>query len=168
MSEQCVLLDGCSKAFAMTGWRLGFGLFPNTLVEPARNLAINSWTCLPPFVAAAAIAALETPQVELDYMRKEYAARRDLLYEKLNQIPGISIAVKPAGAMYLLANVTGTSLSSKDFAERLLQEEGVSLLDGRYFGAAGVGLVRISFAQSRERLEEGCERIKNFVMRLKA
>lgn len=101
-------------------------------------------------------------------MRLEYAARRDLLFERLNQLPGISVAVKPAGAMYLLANVTGTSLSSRDFADRLLQEEAVSLLDGRYFGDGGEGLVRISFAQSRERLEEGCERIKNFLMRLKA
>lgn len=137
MPERCVLLDGCSKAFAMTGWRLGFGLFPKELVEPARNLAINSWTCIPPFVAAGAITALDTPKEELDYMRLEYAARRDLLFERLNQLPGISVAVKPAGAMYLLANVTGTSLSSRDFADRLLQEEAVSLLDGRYFGDGG-------------------------------
>ncbi|CAJ1396826.1 unnamed protein product [Effrenium voratum] len=156
MAERSVLLDGCSKAFAMTGWRLGFGLFPAELVEPARNLAINSWTCVPPFVAAAAVTALQSPEADFEYMRLEYAARRDLVFERLANLKGFSIAVRPAGAMYLLANVTGTGLSSRDFAEKLLEEEGVALLDGKYFGAAGDGLVRISFAQSREILAEGC------------
>merc|ERR1712232_350176 len=129
MLERTIVLDGCSKAFAMTGWRIGFGLFPPTLVEPARNLAINSWTCLPPFVADGAIAALSGPPDSTEEMRSEYKARRDLLFHRLNRIPGLRVAVRPAGAMYLLANVSGTGLSSREFAERLLDEQGVSLLD---------------------------------------
>jgi len=167
MLERTVILDGCSKSFAMTGWRLGFGLFPTELVEPAQNLAINSWTCVPPFVAAGAETALATPEEVMAPMRLEYAARRDLVYEKLVEIPGISVAMRPAGAMYLLANVTGTGMSSAKFADRLLEEYGVAVLDGNFFGAGGDGLIRISFAQSRERLAEGCERIKQFVASLK-
>merc|ERR1712139_60081 len=147
----------------MTGWRVGFGLFPSSLVEPARNLAINSWTCLPPFVAKGCEAALNGTEEPSDEMRKEFCARRDLVYESLNAIPGISVAVRPAGAMYLLANVSGTGLGSREFAEALLQEQAVPLLDGEYFGEGGRGLVRISFAQSRDRLAEGCARIAAFV-----
>eukprot|EP00933_Yihiella_yeosuensis_P062798 TRINITY_DN65799_c0_g1_i1.p1 TRINITY_DN65799_c0_g1~~TRINITY_DN65799_c0_g1_i1.p1 ORF type:complete len:410 (+),score=71.24 TRINITY_DN65799_c0_g1_i1:61-1290(+) len=167
MLERTIVLDGCSKAFAMTGWRVGFGLFPPKLVEPARNIAINSWTCLPPFVAVGAEAALTGPEEESDSMIREFQARRDLVFERLNKIPGISVAVRPQGAMYLLANVTATGLSSREFAERLLQDQAVSLLDGAYFGEAGHGLVRISFAQSQERLAEGCDRIAKFVAGLR-
>lgn len=166
MLDRTVILDGCSKAFAMTGWRMGFGLFPSNLVEPVRNLCINSWTCLPPFVEVGAIAALDGTEEPTENMRSEFKARRDLLFERLNGIPGIEVAVRPAGAMYLLANVTGTGLSSHDFAERLLQEHGVAVLKGEYFGEGGAGLVRISFAQSRERLAEGCDRIAAFVTTL--
>eukprot|EP00929_Paragymnodinium_shiwhaense_P108838 TRINITY_DN75184_c0_g1_i1.p1 TRINITY_DN75184_c0_g1~~TRINITY_DN75184_c0_g1_i1.p1 ORF type:complete len:442 (+),score=88.75 TRINITY_DN75184_c0_g1_i1:78-1403(+) len=166
MLERTIVLDGCSKAFAMTGWRVGFGLFPPALVEPARNIGINSWTCLPPFVGAGAIAALKGPQGPTHAMRDEFKARRDLVFNRLNEIPGINIAVLPAGAIYLLADVTGTGLSSREFSNRLLDEHGVSVLDGNYFGAGGEGLVRISFGQSRERLAEGCERIAKFVASL--
>ena len=166
MMDRTIILDGCSKAFAMTGWRVGFGIFPPALVEPAKNLAINSWTCLPPFVSAGAIAALNGSDEETNRMKAEFEARRDIVYEALNDIPGINVAVKPAGAIYLLANVTGTGLDSREFAERLLDEYGVCLLDGSYFGEAGKGLVRISFGQSRERLTEGCARIREFVASL--
>lgn len=168
MLERTVVLDGCSKAYAMTGWRVGFGLFPAALVEPARNLAINSWTCLPPFVAAGAMAALDGPDGPSEAMRDEFCARRDLVFARLNKVPGIHVAVRPAGSMYLLANVVDTGLSARDFSERLLEEHGVSLLDAEYFGAGGKGLVRISFAQSRERLAEGCDRIAAFAARLEA
>lgn len=166
MAERTIVLDGCSKAYAMTGWRIGFGLFPQALVEPARNVAINSWTCLPPFVAAGAMAALGGPDGPSDAMRSEYCARRDLLFKRLNAIPGVAVAVRPAGALYLLANVSGTGLTSREFSERLLEEMGVAVLDAEYFGAGGRGLVRISFAQSRERLALGCDRIAAFVASL--
>ena len=166
MAERTIVLDGCSKNFAMTGWRVGFGHFPSALVEAARNLTINSYTCLPPFIGAGAVAALTGPDTATSMMRTEYMARRDLVFDRLNRIPGIRVAVRPAGAMYLLANVTRTNLTSREFAERLLAEKGVSLLDGEYFGHGGAGLVRISFAQSQERLEEGCDRIAAFVASL--
>eukprot|EP00928_Gymnodinium_smaydae_P023960 TRINITY_DN1955_c0_g1_i2.p1 TRINITY_DN1955_c0_g1~~TRINITY_DN1955_c0_g1_i2.p1 ORF type:complete len:425 (+),score=29.10 TRINITY_DN1955_c0_g1_i2:140-1414(+) len=167
MLDQTIVLDGCSKNYAMTGWRLGFGLFPQSLVEPARNLAINSWTCVPPFVAAAGVSALTGPESPTQRMRDEYCKRRNLVFDHLNGIEGIHVAVRPAGAMYLLANVTATGLSSKQFAERLLEAQGVSLLDGSYFGSAGDGLIRISFGQSSERLLEGCRRIESFVRSLR-
>lgn len=165
MLERTVVLDGCSKAYAMTGWRVGFGLFPSELVEPARNLAINSWTCIPPFVAAGALAALEGPDAGVHSMRDELRARRDLVFDALNELPGIDVAVRPQGAMYMLADVSGTGLASSEFAGRLLDEQGVAVLDGAHFGAGGEGLVRLSFAQSRERLAEGCRRIGEFVAR---
>mmetsp|Transcript_18687 Transcript_18687/g.43429 ORF Transcript_18687/g.43429 Transcript_18687/m.43429 type:complete len:457 (-) Transcript_18687:239-1609(-) len=166
MKERTIVLDGCSKAHAMTGWRVGFGLYPPELVGPARNLAIASWTCIPPFVAAGAIAALEGPSAATDGMRRELQARRDLLFDRLNAVPGINVAVRPAGAMYLLANITGTGLTSKQFASQLLDEEGVSVLDAEIFGAQGAGLVRISFAEPQHRLLEGCKRIEAFAARL--
>ena len=101
-------------------------------------------------------------------MQDEFRARRDMLYESLNAIPGISVAVRPAGAIYLLANVSGTGLGSAEFSERLLVEHGVALLDAAHFGAGGQGLVRISFAQSRERLAEGCSRIAAFAASLRS
>merc|ERR1719299_369453 len=95
-------------------------------------------------------------------MRDEFCARRDLVYDRLNAIPGISVAVKPAGAMYLMADVSGTGLEAGEFATRVLFEHGVAVLDGGFFGKHGKGLVRLSFAQSRERLEEACDRIAAF------
>lgn len=168
MLERTVVLDGCSKGFAMCGWRAGFGLFPHDLMEPVRNIGINSWTCLPPFVSAGAFAALQGPTDVTEGMREEFRARRDLVFERLNKITGVSVAVRPAGAMYLLANVTGTGLDSGTFVERLLEEHGVSVNDGASFGIGGQGLIRIAFGQSRERLQEGCDRIAAFVAGLRS
>jgi len=162
MQQRTVILDGCSKNWAMTGWRVGFGLFPRRMVEPARNVCINTFSCLPPFVSAGAQAAVEGPTGPTEAMKDEFRARRDLLFDRLNAIPGISVAVKPAGAMYLMADVSGTGLDAGEFASRVLFEHGVAVLDGRFFGKHGQGLIRISFAQSRERLNESCDRIATF------
>ena len=166
MLERTVVLDGCSKAFAMTGWRVGFGLFPPALVEPVRNLAINSFTCLPPFVSAGAVAALNGPMDATEAMRREFQARRDLVHQKLTQILGLRVAVRPQGAMYMLVDVTGAGLTSREFSDRLLDEHAVSLLDASTFGKGGEGLVQVSFAQSQERLTEGCRRITDFIFSL--
>merc|ERR1719440_1083785 len=163
MMESTVILDGCSKNWAMTGWRVGFGLFPAPLVDPARNVCINTFSCLPPFVSAGAIAAVEGSMEPTEKMKAEFMARRDIVYDRLNSIPGVSVAVKPAGAMYLMADVSGTGLTASEFADRVLLEHGVALLDGAFFGEFGAGLVRLSFAQSRERLAEACDRIADFV-----
>merc|ERR1712216_181155 len=163
MAERTIILDGCSKNFAMTGWRVGFGLYPPALVEPARNVCINTFSCLPPFVSAGALAAVTGSTEPTDKMRAEFMARRDIVFDRLNAIPGISVAVRPAGAIYLMADVSGTGLTASEFSHRLLFEKGVALLDGAFFGEHGAGLVRISFAQSRERLGEACDRIAAFV-----
>jgi len=163
MAERTIILDGCSKNWAMTGWRVGFGLYPANLVEPARNICINTFSCLPPFVSAGALAAVTGTMEPTDKMRAEFMARRDIVFDRLNSIPGISVAVRPAGAMYLMADVSGTGLTASEFSQRLLFEHGVALLDGAFFGKHGAGLVRISFAQSRERLSEACDRIAAFV-----
>merc|ERR1719446_1306673 len=146
----------------MTGWRVGFGLYPTAMVDAARNVCINTFSCLPPFVSAGAIAAVEGSMEPTEKMKAEFMARRDIVFDRLNAIPGVSVAVKPAGAMYLMADVSGTGLEAGDFATRVLEEEGVSLLNGGFFGKYGQGLVRICFAQSRERLAEGCDRIERF------
>jgi len=162
MEQRTIVLDGCSKNWAMTGWRVGFGLYPSQLIDPARNVCINTFSCLPPFVSAGAIAAVEGTMAPTEMMKEEFCARRDLVYDRLNAIPGISVAVKPAGAMYLMADVSGTGLEASEFASRVLFEHGVAVLDGGFFGKHGKGLVRLSFAQSRERLEEACDRIAAF------
>lgn len=163
MQQRTIVLDGCSKNWAMTGWRVGFGLFPRQLVDPARNVCINTFSCLPPFVSAGAAAAVEGPSEPTEKMRDEFCARRDIVYDRLNSIPGISVSVKPQGAMYLMADVSGTGLEAGEFASRVLFEHGVAVLDGRFFGKYGKGLVRISYGQSRERLAEACDRIAKFV-----
>jgi aspartate/methionine/tyrosine aminotransferase len=162
MQERTVVLDGCSKNWAMTGWRVGFGLFPTPLVEPARNVCINTFSCLPPFVSAGAMAAVEGSAEPTEKMKAEFMARRDIVFDRLNEIPGVKVSHKPGGAMYLMADVSGTGLTASEFADRVLFEHGVALLDGAFFGEFGVGLVRISFAQSRERLAEACDRIADF------
>merc|ERR1719440_1155925 len=167
MMERTIILDGCSKNWAMTGWRVGFGLYPPSLVEPARNVCINTFSCLPPFVSAGAKAAVEGTMEPTAKMRAEFMARRDIVFDRLNAIPGVSVAVRPAGAMYLMADVSGTGLTAAEFSNRVLLEHGVALLDGAFFGEYGAGLVRISFAQSRERLAEACDRIADFVAGLK-
>merc|ERR1712070_36004 len=162
MAERTIILDGCSKNWAMTGWRVGFGLYPAELVDPARNVCINTFSCLPPFVSAGAIAAVEGTMEPTARMCEEFKARRDIVYDRLNAIPGITVAVKPAGATYLMADVSGTGLTASEFSNRVLFEHGVALLDGAFFGEHGAGLVRLSFAQSRERLAEACDRIATF------
>merc|ERR1712046_47841 len=163
MAERTIILDGCSKNWAMTGWRVGFGLYPTPMIDPARNVCINTFSCLPPFVSAGAFAAVTGTMEPTNKMRAEFMARRDIVFDRLNAIPGISVAVKPAGAMYLMADVSGTGLTASEFSQRLLFERGVALLDGAFFGKHGAGLVRLSFAQSRERLGEACDRIAAFV-----
>merc|ERR1712242_9254 len=163
MPERTIILDGCSKNFAMTGWRVGFGLYPDALVEPARNVCINTFSCLPPFISAGALAAVTGTMEPTDRMRAEFMARRDIVFDRLNAIPGVSVAVRPAGAMYLMADVSGTGLTASEFSQRLLFEHGVAVLDGAFFGEHGAGLVRLSYAQSRERLGEACDRIAKFV-----
>ena len=147
MAERTILLDGWSKTFAMTGWRLGYGVFPPALVEPITRLAINSVSCTSAFSQYAAIAALDGPWDAVASMVAEFRRRRDFIVAGLNDLPGITCA-EPAGAFYAFPNITGTGLSSTELAARLLIEAGVAALSGTAFGPHGEGYLRFSYANS--------------------
>jgi aspartate aminotransferase len=165
MAERTIILDGFSKTFAMTGWRLGYAVVPEALVPTYGQLVINTISCAPTFAQVGAVAALDGPQDDVEAMVVEFKARRDLVVAGLNDIPGIRCAT-PVGAFYAFPDVSGTGLTGAQMAERLLQEAGVCVLAGTAFGGVGVEHVRISYANSRENLTEALGRIGRFVERL--
>jgi aspartate aminotransferase len=165
MGERTIVVDGFSKAYAMTGWRLGFGLFPTALSQHAVRLMINSNTCTATFVQDAGLAALRGPQDVVEKMAAEFRRRRDIVLQRLAAIPGVRCHL-PAGAFYAFPDVRALPLSSAALADRLLEEEGVALLDGAGFGAAGTGHLRLSFASSLPNLEEAIVRFARLASRL--
>jgi aspartate/methionine/tyrosine aminotransferase len=158
MMERTILLDGFSKTFAMTGWRMGYGIFPAEMVPHISRLIINSVSCTSTFSQRAAIEALTGPREDIDAMSEAFARRRDLVYEGLNKIPGLRCN-HPAGAFYAFPNITGTGMKSRAYADYLLNEADVAVLPGTSFGAFGEGYIRISFANSEENLREAMRRI---------
>jgi aspartate/methionine/tyrosine aminotransferase len=150
--DRTILLDGFSKTFAMTGWRLGYAALPAPLVEPVTRLIVNSVSCTPPAVQLAGVAALEGPRDAVDAMRAEFRRRRDAVVAGLNELPGVS-CVEPKGAFYAFPNVRGTGLDAATLAGRLLDEAGVAVLAGTAFGANGEGYLRLSYANSLENLQ---------------
>ena len=160
-----VILDGLSKSYAMTGWRVGYGVFPDALVEPVTRLVTNSVSCTPAFGQMATITALADSQESVTAMVGEFRARRDILVNGLNKLPGISCP-NPAGAFYAFPSIKGTGLSSEEFERRVLYEAGVSLISGTSFGEHGQGYVRISFANSQENIIEALNRIEKFLSKL--
>jgi aspartate aminotransferase len=162
MRERTIVLDGLSKSYAMTGWRIGYGLFPHELVEPISRLVTNSVSCTAAFTQMAAAAAIQAPQEPVYSMVAEFKQRRDILVDGLNAIPGITCPM-PKGAFYAFPNISGTGLSSQEFEARLLNETGVSILAGTSFGAFGENYARFSFANSQENLREALRRISEWV-----
>ncbi|HEX5827796.1 MAG TPA: pyridoxal phosphate-dependent aminotransferase [Candidatus Limnocylindrales bacterium] len=162
LADRTIVLDGFSKAYAMTGWRLGYAILPPGLVDAFGKLVINSVSCVSSFSQVAAVEALTGPQDDVDAMVREFRARRDLVVQGLNRIPGIDCAV-PAGAFYVFPRVSGTGLDGTAFADRLLREAGVCVLAGTAFGRVGSDHVRISYATSRENLGAALDRIGQFV-----
>ena len=162
MPERTVLLDGWSKTFSMTGWRLGYGVFPAELVEPVTRLLVNSVSCVPEFVQRAGIAALEGPWDAVVEMREEYRQRRDLVVERLAGIDGVS-CVTPSGAFYAFPDVSRLGLSSDALADDLLARAGVACLPGTAFGAHGEGFLRLSYATGRDELETALAAIAQYV-----
>jgi aspartate/methionine/tyrosine aminotransferase len=160
MLDRTILLDGFSKTFAMTGWRIGFGVFPAALVPQIERLVINSVSCTPAFTQRAALAALEDGWPEARSMLAEFRDRRDFLIPALNTISGMSCRT-PAGAFYAFPNVGGLGVSVEDFADRLLQDHGVATLAGTAFGPAGAGHLRLSYASSLDNLRRAVERIRD-------
>ncbi len=165
MLGRTILLDGFSKTFAMTGWRLGYAAVPIELVDPLTRLIVNSTSCVPPFVQLAGVAALEGPQDAVDAMVAEFRRRRDFLVPALNEIPGIS-CIEPGGAFYAFPNVSALPLNADLVADKLLTEAGVALLAGSAFGTHATDHLRISYAASLETLERAIERLDAFVAAL--
>ena len=160
--EHTIVLDGFSKTYAMTGWRLGYAIVPEPLLLPFSRLIINSVSCTSSFSQLAAVEALNGPQDTVDAMVEEFRARRSLVVDGLNDIPGISTRL-PAGAFYAFPDISGTGLDGSAFADRLLDETGVCVLAGTAFGQVGRDHIRISYANSRENLAEALRRIRDFV-----
>ncbi len=162
LSSRTIILDGFSKTYAMTGWRIGYGVMPPELVEPISRLSTNSVSCTASFTQRAAIEALDGSQDEPRRIVSEFKVRRNIIVQGLNSIPGITCPT-PQGAFYAFPSVLGTGLTSREFANDLLEEEGVACLDGESFGEFGNGCVRFSFANSSENIERAMERIRKFV-----
>jgi aspartate aminotransferase len=159
MLEKTIILDGFSKAYAMTGWRMGYGVMPVWLVEAVNKLMVNSNSCTASFTQRAGIAALRGPQDAVDAMVAEFRRRRDAFCQALNRIPGFRCAI-PGGAFYAFPNVEQTGVGSKELADFLLEEAGVACLNGGAFGDYGEGYIRFSYANSLENLMEAAGRIE--------
>ena len=158
MIDRTVILDGFSKSYAMTGWRLGYGIFPDFMIDAVTKLMTNSVSCTSVAVQMAGLAALEGPQDFVGELMREFRARRDLIVDGMNGLPGVTCQV-PLGAFYAFPNISGTGMTSRDFAERAMDDAGVALLSGTAFGEYGDGYIRISFANSQENLTEAVQRL---------
>jgi len=165
MAERTILLDGWSKTFAMTGWRLGFGVLPEPLVEPVTRLIVNSVSCTSAFSQAAAKAALDGPWDAVEQMVAEFRSRRDLVVAELNKIPGISCQT-PRGAFYVFPRVAELGLPAAELQQRLLHEAGVAALPGTSFGRYGEGYLRLSYANSAANLRAAAAAIGGLVATL--
>ena len=164
MKERTDVMDGFSKAYAMCGWRLGYGIAPAALAAKFDTLMINSSSCAAAFTQMAGIEALQSPESDraVTRMVSEFERRRDLLVDGLNRIPGFSCR-RPQGAFYAFPNITGTGIEERELADRLLVDAGVAVLPGGAFGKAGAGHIRLAYTQGEESLRRALERIEAFV-----
>jgi aspartate/methionine/tyrosine aminotransferase len=157
--DRAICLDGWSKTYAMTGWRLGWGVWPDALVAEAERLQINCASCANAATQVAGAVALRGPQDAVDAMREAFDERRKIIVEELNAVPGFT-CLMPKGAFYAFANVSGTGVGSKELEERFLYDAGVACLSGTSFGAYGEGYIRFSYANSVENIREGIRRVR--------
>lgn len=157
--ERVIVLDGWSKTFSMTGWRLGYGVWPKNLIDTAERLQINSNSCPSAPVQWAGIEAIRGPQVAVERMMKAFDERRKVIVDGLNKIPGFS-CVMPKGAFYAFPNITKTGFKSKELEVKLLTEAGVAILSGTAFGAMGEGYLRFSYAASLDEIREALKRVE--------
>ena len=165
--DRLILLDGWSKTYAMTGWRMGWSLWPDALYDKMRKLAVNAWSCVNSPAQFGGLAALEGPQDSVGAMVAEFDSRRQIVVEELNKLPGVS-CITPKGAFYAFPNIAGTGFKAKDLASRLLEEEGVAIIGGPDFGILGEGYVRLSYANSAENIRRAISRMADFLERNKA
>ncbi len=160
--ERVIITNGFSKAFAMTGWRLGCAIGPEDVIDKMGLLLQTTSSCVAPFIQRAGIEAIKGSQDDVRAMMAEYRSRRDILVDGLNGLPGVT-CLKPGGAFYLFPNITGTGMSDEQFAKVMLEEAGVGLLPGSNFGENGSGHVRLCYAVSREQISEGVDRMKKYL-----
>jgi aspartate/methionine/tyrosine aminotransferase len=158
MQERTVILDGFSKTYAMTGWRLGFGVMPEELAAAVTRLQVNSTSCTASFTQIAGIEALNGPREDVHKMVTEFKKRRDLIVDGLNAIEGIR-CLKPKGAFYVFPNITGTGKNSRELADHFLYNAGVACLSGTAFGKFGEGYLRFSYANSIPNIQKALEKI---------
>ena len=164
MEPLAIILDGFSKTYAMTGWRLGYGIMPAPMAQLVAKLQTNATSCTATFTQMAGVEALRGDQSAVERMVAEFHRRRDVIVDGLRQIRGFS-CVRPKGAFYVFPNITGTGFSSRTLADRLLDEAGVACLSGTAFGEFGEGHLRFSYATSMENIEEALRRIKGWIER---
>ena len=160
--DRLIVLNGWSKTYAMTGWRLGYSIWPDTLYEKARKLAVNCWSCVNAPAQFAALEALTGPQDAVGEMLKEFDARRKLVVKLLNDLPGVS-CITPKGAFYAFPNVKGTGWKAKELASALLEQTGVAVIGGPDFGILGEGYIRLSYANSQENIASAIHRVRGFL-----
>lgn len=165
MAERTIICDGFSKTYAMTGWRLGYGIMPKPLAERVELLLTHSVGCTAAFTQIAGLEAISGPQEQAEAVIAEYRHRRDALVEGLNEIPGVSCRL-PQGAFYAFPNITRFGRSSDWLAEYLLEEAGVALLPGTSFGSHGEGYLRLCFANSIQNIQEALKRIQSALTKL--
>jgi aspartate/methionine/tyrosine aminotransferase len=159
LEDRLILLDGWSKTYAMTGWRIGYGVWPESLVEAATRLAVNCHSCVNAATQQAAIAALRGPQDFVSHMVAAFDERRHVIVDGLNDIPGVTCRT-PGGAFYAFPNISGTGLSSHEMQDRLLEEAGVATIAGTSFGAYGEGYLRFSYANTVENIRTALSRMR--------
>jgi aspartate/methionine/tyrosine aminotransferase len=162
LRDRTIILDGWSKTFAMTGWRLGFGIWPKSLVEAVKKLITVDHSCTSVATQMAGLAAITGPMDEIEGFRKSFEVRRGIVVEGLNGLKGVRCRT-PGGAFYAFPNITGTGWSSRDLSRELLEKVHVAVLLGESFGANGKGFLRLSYAASEADIREALRRMKDFL-----
>ena len=164
--ERTILADGFSKAYAMTGWRLGLVVGPSDIIEKMQLLLETTSSCVSPFIQKAGIEAIDGDQTFHKYMHSEYRKRRDLIVRELNSIEGVD-CVMPGGAFYVFINIKKTNMTSEQFCDYILEDADVAILPGTSFGRFGEGYVRMCYAVKQERINDAIKRIRNSINKLK-
>jgi len=160
--DRLIVLDGWSKAYSMTGWRLGWSVWPEKLVDHVIKFCVNNHSCVNAAIQFGAIAALDGPDDSINIMMEKFTQRRNLIYKLLNELPGVECSL-PGGAFYAFPNVKGTGISGKEFAKKCLHEAGVALVPGTSFGSNAQSFVRFSFAASKDNISQALENIKKIL-----
>ncbi len=162
LRDRLILLDGWSKTYAMTGWRMGYSIWPDALIDKMRKLAVNAWSCVNAPAQFAGLAALTGPQDAVHAMVEEFDNRRRVVVEGLNNLPGVS-ARTPKGAFYAFPNISATGWKAKPLASALLERAGVAVIGGPDFGILGEGFIRLSYANSTKNIKRALERMATFL-----